>query len=334
MGKKSKPRSGSMQYYPRKRAASIIPKFRSIVVPKGLKEVKVLNFYGYKVGMLHAMAMNQHKGSPYYNQKVSLPTTVVEVPSITVYGVRFYTKNQGARKVLKDFIFTSKIGKYLERRLVGVNRSKEKGDLLKQALNYFESNKDKVNDVVLIAHAHPDKTTIGKKKPEVLELYLSSTPDEQFGFFKEHLGKDLEFESFAGENAFVDVKGVTIGKGFQGVIKRFGVSRRHHKSEKGVRKVGAIGPWHPPLVMSTVPRPGQMGFHSRIQLSQKVLKLLPQSEINPKSGWEGYGVVKNNAVLVTGSIPGHVKRLVAFRYADRKVKDIKSDVSEVTNIVF
>jgi len=334
MGKKSKPRSGSMQYYPRKRAASIIPKFRSLVSTKDQKEVGLLNFYGYKVGMLHVMAINKHKGSPLLNQKVVLPATVVEVPPITVYGVRLYGKNLGAKIVLKDFIFTSKVGKYLERRLTGINKAKEKGDLLKNVLDYFEANKDKIKDVVLIAHTHPEKTTIGKKKPEVLELHLSGNPEEQFEFFKANIGKDMTIDKFAEENSYVDIKGVTIGKGFQGVIKRFGVKRRHHKSEKGVRRVGSIGPWHPATVMSSVPRPGQMGFHNRIQLNQKILKVLPYNEINPKSGWEGYGSIKNNAVLVTGSVPGHVKRLVAFRFAERKPKDVKSDISEITNIVF
>ncbi len=334
MGKTNKPRCGSMAYYPRKRAMSQIPKFRSIVLPKDLKDVKILNFYGYKVGMLHVMGQNKHKGSPFNNQKVSIPATVVEVPGITVLGMRFYNVTNATKSALKDFVFTSKVSKHMSKRLTGVNRAKEKGDLMKTALDFFEENKIKVKEIALIAQTHPEKTTIGKKCPEVIELYLSGKPEEQLEFAKSKIGQDLNITDFALENTFVDLKGVTVGKGFQGVIKRFGVKRLHHKSEKGVRGVGSIGPWTPPTVMNTVPRPGQMGYHSRVQVNQKILKYIDECDkINPKSGWEGYGVIRNKAVIVAGSIPGHVKRLVAFRFAERIPKDIKTDISEITNIV-
>lgn len=333
MGKTNKPRCGSMAYYPRVRAKSIIPKFRSLILPKE-QGVKVINFYGYKVGMLHIMGINKHKGSPYANQKVSIPATVVEVPEIKVYGLRFYAKKGAGKVALKDFIFTSKVSKHLEKRLTGINKAKEKGDLLKTTIDFFEANKAKVQEISLICHTQPEKTGIGKKAPEVLELHLSGKPEEQFDFFKNKLGNSIDIEEFAPENTFVDVKGVTVGKGYQGVIKRFGVKRLFHKSEKGVRGVGSIGPWNPSTVMNTVPRPGQMGFHNRVQSGYKFLKFMPCDKINPKSGWEGYGNVKNKVVLVSGSIPGHIKRLVAFRFAERKPKNIKLDLSEITNIVY
>jgi len=57
------------------------------------------------------------------------------------------------------------------------------------------------------------------------------------------------------EGQYVDVIAVTKGKGFQGVIKRFHVHRRQHKSEKGVRKVGAIGSRGPGRIFPTNARP-------------------------------------------------------------------------------
>jgi len=334
VGKINKPRRGSTAYYPKKRAESIVPKFRSLVMPKDSQDkVKVLNFYGYKVGMLHVMGLNKHKGSPYQNQKIAIPATVLEFPSITVYGLRFYNTIRTKKICLKDFVFTSKLNKHMHRRITGINRAKEKGDLLKGMIDFFDANKQNIKEVALICHTHPEKTTIGKKAPEVIELYLSGKPEEQLIFFKNQLGKDLEINDFISEGTFVDAKGITIGKGFQGVIKRFGVKRRHHKSEKGVRKVGSIGPWHPPTIMSTVPRPGQLGFFSRVQLNQKLLKVLDAEQASPKQGWEGYGAVRNKVALISGSIPGHVKRLVALRLAIRKPKDIKTDLSEITNIV-
>jgi len=41
----------------------------------------------------------------------------------------------------------------------------------------------------------------------------------------------------------VDSKTFTKGKGFQGPVKRFGISLRSHKSEKVIRGPGSLGPW-------------------------------------------------------------------------------------------
>lgn len=327
--KKSKPHAGSRGYYPRKRAESNVPVFRSFVVPKDLKEVKPLNFYGYKAGMVHVMGINKHKNSPFCNQKVAIPATVIEFPPLTVFGLRIYAKE----RALKDFIFPTKANKFLSRRITGIDRMKEKGDLMKSAKDFFDKNKDKISELRLICSTNPSKTTIGQKVPDVIELHLSGKSEEQFDYFSKQIGQELSAESIFPENQFIDAKAVTVGKGFQGVIKRFGVKRRHHKSEKGVRRVGSIGPWNPSTVMNTVARPGQMGSHSRTELNHKLLKYVDADKINPKAGWEDYGVIRNRAGVFAGSLPGHVKKIVCFRFASRKPVDIKTDLSEITNIV-
>ena len=40
-------------------------------------------------------------------------------------------------------------------------------------------------------------------------------------------------------------------------------------------------------------------------------------EINPKGGFPQYGFVKNNYVLLKGSVPGPVKRLIRIRLGTR-----------------
>jgi large subunit ribosomal protein L3 len=41
------------------------------------------------------------------------------------------------------------------------------------------------------------------------------------------------------------------------------------------------------------------------------------SEINPEGGFTGYGLVRNQYVLIKGSLPGPIKRLVRMRHAIR-----------------
>ncbi len=137
----------------------------------------------------------------------------------------------------------------------------------------------------------------------------------QFEYLKSILGKTIRAADLLKPGAYVDTIGVTKGKGFEGVITRFGVKRKQHKSRKTVREVGVISPWHPATVMYTVPRAGQMGFHQRVTLNNKVLAVADsqQMPITPSGGFPHFGEVRGEYVLLRGSVPGPIKRLVDIR---------------------
>ena len=59
---------------------------------------------------------------------------------------------------------------------------------------------------------------------------------------------------------------VTKGKGFAGVVSRWGVRHLQKKSHRGYRKVGCIGAWHPSRVAWTVARAGQDGYFHRTEI--------------------------------------------------------------------
>jgi large subunit ribosomal protein L3 len=131
---------------------------------------------------------------------------------------------------------------------------------------------------------------------------------------------------------YVDVIGITRGKGVEGPITRFGVKRKQHKSRKSVRAVGTLGPISPAVVMYTVPRQGQRGFHQRTEYNKRILLMSSanrnnQVSINPGGGFKHYGLIKEDYIVVRGSVPGVPKRLVKLRqpirYADRRVIEPK-----------
>ena len=80
--------------------------------------------------------------------------------------------------------------------------------------------------------------------------------------------------------------------------------------------------------MWTVAQAGQMGYHKRTEFNKRILKIASADEvdqINPDGGFVNYGVVKNDYVLVKGSLPGPSKRLVILRQPIRpnnKAEDI------------
>jgi len=52
-------------------------------------------------------------------------------------------------------------------------------------------------------------------------------------------------------------------------------------------------------------------------------------DINPKGGFLHYGLVKNNYVLVKGSVNGTAKRLIRFIHATRPNKKIPADAPQI-----
>src|SRR3990170_1522167 len=95
----SSPRKGSLQYHPRVRAKRIYP---AISAFPETEKPKTLLFAGYKVGMTHAMLLDNRKESPTFGQEISKPVTVLECPSLKVLGVRTYGKTTNGLKVLTE----------------------------------------------------------------------------------------------------------------------------------------------------------------------------------------------------------------------------------------
>ena len=113
------------------------------------------------------------------------------------------------------------------------------------------------------------------------------------------LGQEVKADIFTvGE--MVDVSGVSKGKGFQGVIKRFGQSRgpMGHGSQyhRGVGSLGTLLPMH---VLKGKKLPGHMG-HKLVTVQN-----LEIVEID----------LENNIILVKGNVPGPKKSLVIIKSA-------------------
>jgi len=288
MPKVHKPRSGSLQFWPRKRARRIYPRIRSWdiqEVPSG--------FAGYKAGMTHI----QYKGK---DGTISTPVTVLECPPLKVFTIRFYKNNNPITE-----IHSKNINKELTKKLKIPKKIKET----------IPENYDKIT---LLAYTQPKLTNI-KKKPEIFEIPIKSLEKA-----KDLLAKEIQLKDIFKPGQVIDVHSVTTGKGFQGPVKRFGISLKSHKSEKKRRSAGNLGAWTPKKVSFTVPQAGQMGFHTRTEYNKQILAILTPEEINQKAGFKRYGVLKNPALLIKGSIPGPKKRLIRLSYPIRKTKPIEA----------
>ncbi|HKS59757.1 MAG TPA: 50S ribosomal protein L3, partial [Thermoplasmata archaeon] len=174
------------------------------------------------------------------------------------------------------------------------------------------------DEVRVLAMTQPSLISgIPSKIPELFEIRVSGEkPADRAGFALQQLGKELSVEQFVREGEFVDVIGVTKGKGFQGHIQRWGVKLQPRKNSKHRRMIGTLGPHNPSFVSYRIPQAGQMGFHRRTVYNMRLLKFVrdPRSErISPVGGFPHYGEPRAPCVVLHGSLPGPAKRLLRFR---------------------
>ena len=239
----SAPRKGSLQYWPRKRAKKFLPRVNWDAIDSQ-KQLK--GFICYKAGMRSAVAKDNTSDSMTKGKEITMPVTILECPSMKIFSIRFYKYGKVIADVLNDNID---------------KEMKKKVKLPKKAIKKIEDIKD-YDDVSVIAYSQVKKTNL-KKTPDMVEIGLNGSVEEKLAFIKENLGKEISVLDFFEKGQLIDLKGLTKGKGLQGPVRRFGITLKSHKSEKGVRRPGSLGPWHPARVSFRVPMAGQLGMFTR-----------------------------------------------------------------------
>ncbi|MGC8940906.1 MAG: 50S ribosomal protein L3 [Candidatus Nanoarchaeia archaeon] len=319
--KRKRPRRGSLGFWPRKRAKRIYPapNFARIDEPK------LLGFLGYKAGMTSVIFIDNRPKSPTKGEEVHTPATVLECPPLTVFGIRLYSKTTYGLKVLGE-VWAEKLDKNLARKIKLPKKQKWTVEKLKELL-------PKSNEVRVLIHTNPAESGLGKKKPEILEIPIGGSVEQQFNYAISIFGKQVPITEIFKPGQYVDVHAVTKGKGFEGDIKRFGIKLASHKAEFGRRHRGTMGPITPAVTGWWIAQPGQFGYNTRTEYNKQILKIAMPKEINPNpiSGFIRYGLVKNTYVLLAGSVPGPKKRTIILTFPIRKNK-LPEQAPEIVHI--
>ena len=121
------------------------------------------------------------------------------------------------------------------------------------------------------------------------------------------LGQVIEADVFKNGDT-VDVTGISKGKGFQGVIKRWNQSRgpETHGSTYH-RRVGSLGTMRPMRVLKGKKLPGHMG-HEQITIQNLMIVDVD---------------MENKCILVSGNVPGPKNSFVFIREAIKGSKDFE-----------
>ena len=294
-----------------------MPRLRSS--PSYIKEPSLSSIIAFKVGMTHAMVTDD-TGAASKGAEVSRPCTILEIPSMEVYGMRLYSKDTNTHyRVSTLEVISSNSAKKLHMKAVKNDESK---------ISQTKAKLGEFTDVVALVAAFPKGMGAEQHHPSRFEAHVGGkTIEEKFDFVAGMLGKELKASDVFKSGEFVDVTSISKGKGWQGPVKRFGIAVQYHKATGKTRHVGSLGPFGVPKVLYTIPQAGQLGFNYRTEHNKRILKIGSRGDasITPPEGFQNYGKVRNDYLMLNGSVPGPAKRLVRVRKSitNRNARGIK-----------
>ncbi|MEM6962000.1 MAG: 50S ribosomal protein L3 [Myxococcota bacterium] len=124
------------------------------------------------------------------------------------------------------------------------------------------------------------------------------------------VGQEIKAADVFREGHFIDVTGVSKGRGYTGVMKRHGFKGSKsltHGNHEGDRRGGSIGMnMTPGRTLRGQGMPGQYGAKRTTKMNLKVVRVM---------GDEGL-------ILVRGSVPGSRNGVVTVRLAVKKIQDV------------
>lgn len=321
------PRHGSLAYLPRHRAKKPVARIR--YWPKISEDTpRLLGFLGYKAGMTYVFTIEDRKRSPNFGKEVMRAATIIETPPIVVCGIRTYTHSQYGLQQQTECWMKNPPAE-LERTLVLPENFNTEEMLQKISEGINETTK-----VRAIVATQPVQANISKKKPELTEVEIGGgTIQQQIDYAQNLLGKTVTPEEIFKNGQYIDIAAITTGKGWQGPVKRWGVTVLQAKGRKTKRGIATLGPWSPRHLMYSIPRAGQMGYHQRIEYNKRILKMgKDPKEVNVKGGFIRYGDLRSSYILIEGSIPGTEKRTIKLRYPARPPSELSDVPPQVTHI--
>merc|ERR1712036_14006 len=306
------PRHGSLAFLPRKRAARHRGKVKSFPKDDKKKPPHLTAALGYKAGMTTIVRDLDRPGAKLHKKEIVEAVTIVDTPPMIAVGLVGYIETPRGLRSLTT-VWAEHLSDELKRRFYK---------------NWYKSMKKYCTTIRVLAHSQVSKTPLSQKKAHLMEVQINGGSiadkvDFGHGLFE----KPVEIGSIFEQDEMIDCIAITKGHGYQGVTSRWGTKKLPRKTHKGLRKVACIGAWHPSHVQWTVARAGQMGYHHRTSVNHKVYRIgkgtdegnastdfdVSKKQITPMGGFVRYGEVKNDFVLLKGSVPGVKKRVMTLR---------------------
>jgi len=335
-----RPRRGNLAFLPKRRTRHHRGRIRSFPKDDASKKPHLTAFVGFKAGMTHVVREIERNGSKLHKKDTIEAVTILETPPIRVVGIVGYIETLKGLRTLTSVWAQNLAPEFKRRMYKNWYRSKRKcfKKYEEKISSSPETTKLLVNRIKkyattirVICHTQTQLLNLRQKKAHVLEVQVNGGSISQKVEFAQSLfEKEIKVDQVFEAGEMIDICGVTKGKGFEGVVKRFGVKKLPRKTHRGLRRVGCIGAWHPEGVRWTVARAGQMGYHHRTETNKRIYRIgegevhgatdnattdhdLTKKNITPLGGFPHYGVVKNDYIMIKGCCIGTKKKSLVLR---------------------
>jgi large subunit ribosomal protein L3e len=338
------PRHGHLGFLPRKRSRQIRGRCRSFPKDDTTQKPHLTSFMVFKAGMTHIVRDVDRPGSKVNKKEIVEPVTVLEAPPMAIVGVTGYRETPIGLKCIGTVWAHHVSSEFRRRYYRNWKQSAQKAFGKYKAFARSKSGKvaenrtlkalaTKASVIRVVAHTQLRKLRnhrVGNKKAHIQEIQVNGGDIKaKMSFAKSLLEKEVRIDSVFEQSESCDVCAVTKGHGFEGVVHRWGVACLPRKTHRGLRKVACIGAWHPARVMYSVARAGQNGYHHRTHLNKKIYRIGRASSVDPKQattaydltekvitpmgGFVGYGTVRNDFIMLKGSVAGPRRRVITLR---------------------
>lgn len=298
--------------------------------------------------MTHVMREVNKPGSKLHKKEVVEAVTILETPPMVGVGLVGYVETPRGLRTL-----TTVWGQHLSdsvKRVFYKNwyRSKKKA-FSRYAKRVEVDDKDMKAELArmkkycqvirVICHTDIKKMKLRQKKAHMAEIQINGgSVEAKVDFGLELFERAIPVDTVFSQNDMIDTISITKGKGFEGVVTRWGVTRLPRKTHRGLRKVACVGAWHPARVKFSVARAGQNGYHHRTEMNKKIYRIgkgsrpsrdddkeivfhpnatteadLTVKAITPVGGFPHYGEVNEDYVMLKGGVPGVKKRVITLR---------------------
>mmetsp|Transcript_15092 Transcript_15092/g.16792 ORF Transcript_15092/g.16792 Transcript_15092/m.16792 type:complete len:414 (-) Transcript_15092:34-1275(-) len=338
----SAPRHGSLAFLPRKRSCTFRGRIRAYPKDDPSQPPHLTAFTGYKAGCTHILREVNRLGSSLNKKEVVECVTIIETAPMIGIGIAGYVETTTGLRCLTT-VWTANMSDDAKRRFYKRWYRSKKKAFTRYAKTVAHSEEGNIKKnleriakyckvVRLICHTQPRLVTLNKgvqKKAHIQEIQINGgrTVQEKIDYAKKFFEQPIPITECFQEQDVIDTIGVTTGKGFKGVISRWGVARLPRKTHKGLRKVACIGSWHPANVQYSVARAGQKGFHHRVEKGKKIYKIgdgkdknsattkfdITEKGITPMGGFRRWGAIDNQFVMIKGSCQGTPGRPITLR---------------------
>ncbi|KAH0576566.1 Ribosomal protein L3 [Spironucleus salmonicida] len=334
----SKCRKGNLGFLPKKRCGKSRGSIRSFPTDDSKVAPHLTAFAGYKAGSTHVLRLIEHRGSCLHNKQIVDQATVIDTPPMIGCGIVGYVRTASGIRPLTT-VYATHLAASMKRRICARGGKRENGAFSQYATKATQNDfmatqlkrmKEECCIIRILAHTQPDLTPIISRRAVVMEIQVNGGDiAKKVDFAASLLEKEIPVASIFAKQDQIDTISITKGRGFEGVITRWGVTRLPRKTRRGNRKVACIGSWHPANVQWTVARAGQMGYFHRTETNKQIFLVDSATNakclrtefdttdkcINPMGGWVNYGLIKGDFVMIRGSCPGAKKRAVLLRKA-------------------